>query len=226
MKTELVRQSIRLAHRHEQETGHLDQLIAYRLPEIHHSIHWKGNNPKKVLKEFVYSYVDRAPDFMDAAMDIADKAGIEEHIKPVMKLAEQFFLSPPLQLHDRDGLDTLLNESYLAHRLVEEVNDRYIQHIGKALIPLNTMTANLVAHQLIGETFANRLDNVVFYSMKRLSERNVFSAESVARYRQALKNPRLILAWQQWPCLSRQYGVELKLKTGLSVACENSLVTP
>ncbi|MCR3829742.1 hypothetical protein K3Z89_29910, partial [Pseudomonas aeruginosa] len=30
-------------------------------------------------------------------------------------------------------------------------------------------------------------------------------------YRENLKNPRVVAAWQQWPCLSKQLGVELSL---------------
>lgn len=218
MKTDLVRQTIRRAHQNERQTGHLDRLIACRLPDIHRSINLKGHNPQKVLKDFVFTYVDRAPDFMDAAVDIAYKVGLEKHVTPVMKIAEAFFLSPPEQIQKQEGFDALLNESYLAHRLVEEVNDHYILHIGKALIPFNTMTANLIAHQLIGETFANKLDAIVHHTMAHFMESSIFNTESVSKYRQALENPRLIMAWQQWPCFSRQCGIELKLKQSVSIS--------
>ena len=140
---------------------------------------------------------------------MAREAGIEERIKPVLKVAEQFFLTPPALLAGHDGLDALLDEAYLAHRLVEEVNDRYIAHFGQALIPLDTTVANLVAHQLIGEPFANRLDEAVHHAVENMLDATTFDADSARAYRENLKNPRVVAAWQQWPCLSKQLGVEL-----------------
>ncbi len=55
-------------------------------------------------------------------------------------------------------LAELLDEAYLAHRLVEELNDRYIACFAEPLLTLDTTRANLLAHQLIGESFANQLD--------------------------------------------------------------------
>jgi len=107
------------------------------------------------------------------------------------------------------GLDCLLDEAYLAHRLVEEVNDLYIRHFQQPLIPFDTTLANLIAHQLIGETFANQLDEVVHHSVDEMLNDESFAAESVEAYREALCSPDTGAAWKRWPCLSRQLGVEL-----------------
>jgi len=48
-------------------------------------------------------------------------------------------------LEGHEGLDGLLDEAYLAHRLVEEVNDLYIKHFGQPLIPADTTVANVIA---------------------------------------------------------------------------------
>ena len=142
---------------------------------------------------------------------MAREAGIEAQVKPVLKLAEQFFLSPPSILEGHQGLDALLDEAYLAHRLVEEVNDRYITHLGQPLIPLDTTVANVIAHQLIGEPFANQLDEAVHHAVDELLDEQVFQQDSVQEYRTRLSNPQTVAAWQNWPCLSRQLGVELGL---------------
>ena len=81
------------------------------------------------------AYIEQVPDVLDAAANVAREAGIEAQVKPVLKVAEQFFLQPPSLVEGHEGLDGLLDEAYLAHRLVEEVNDRYIAHLGEPLIP-------------------------------------------------------------------------------------------
>ena len=132
-----------------------------------------------------------------------------EHV--AFEIAEHFFLQPPALLQGHEGLDGLLDEAYLAHRLVEEVNDLYIKHFGQPLIPVDITVANVIAHQLIGEAFANQLDEAVHHAVDEMLNEDSFALESVETYREQLKSPETEAAWKRWPCLSRQLGVELEL---------------
>lgn len=71
--------------------------------------------------------------------------------------------------------------------------------------------ANLIAHQLIGETFANQLDEAVHHAVDAMLDEESFALESVEAYREKLSSPDTEAAWKRWPCLSRQLGVELEL---------------
>ncbi|MOA18903.1 hypothetical protein D3C78_1392480 [compost metagenome] len=71
--------------------------------------------------------------------------------------------------------------------------------------------ANLIAHQLIGEEFANQLDEVVHHSVDEMLNEESFALESVEQYRDKLSSPATGAAWKRWPCLSRQLGVGLEL---------------
>lgn len=212
MNTAALRELIQNAHLLESRHGHLSRLIQSQLEGLHPSIALAGEDPSGTLTRFVHAYIEQVPDFLDAAASVAREAGIEERIKPVLKLAEQFFLTPPALLDGHDGLDALLDEAYLAHRLVEEVNDRYIAHFNQPLIPLDTTVANLVAHQLIGEPFANQLDEAVHHAVDGMLDESTFASDSAQNYRVRLNDPQVVTAWQQWPCLSRQFGVELRLR--------------
>lgn len=170
-----------------------------------------------MLLRFVSAYIEQVPELLQAAHQVAQEAGIEAQIKPVLKIAEQFFLQSPALMAGHEGLEGLLDEAYLAHRLVEEVNDRYITHLGAPLIPLDTTVANLIAHQLIGEPFANQLDEAVHHAVDGMLDTASFTQDSVRAYRERLHGPQTEAAWQRWPCLSRQLGVELQLdKTPVS----------
>ena len=154
MNTAALREQISRAHQHEANTGQLAQQLEKQLPHLHSAISLADGDRNIVMTRFVSAYIDLVPDLLDAANDVAREAGIESQIKPVLKIAEHFFLQPPAILAGHEGLDGLLDEAYLAHRLVEEVNDLYIKHFGQPLIPADTTVANLIAHQLIGEAFA------------------------------------------------------------------------
>ncbi|CRM20349.1 hypothetical protein [Pseudomonas sp. 31 R 17] len=211
MNTAALREQISLAHQHEATTGQLARQLEKQLPHLHSAISLADGDRNIVMTRFVTAYIDLVPELLDAANDVAREAGIESQIKPVLKIAEHFFLQPPAILAGHEGLDGLLDEAYLAHRLVEEVNDLYIKHFGQPLIPADTTVANLIAHQLIGEGFANQLDEAVHLAVDEMLNEESFALESVEAYRETLKSPNTEAAWKRWPCLSRQLGVELAL---------------
>ncbi len=212
MKTAALRELIQRAHQHEAQSANLANQLEGKIADLHRAIRLPTSDEKGALTRFVAAYIDQVPDILDAANQVAREAGIEDQIKPVLKVAEEFFLHPPALMAGHEGLDGLLDEAYLAHRLVEEVNDRYITHMGQPLIPLDTTVANLIAHQLIGEPFANQLDEAVHHAVDGMLDNEVFQQDSVQAYRSRLSSPNTTAAWQQWPCLSRQLGVELQLQ--------------
>ncbi|MCO7575154.1 MULTISPECIES: hypothetical protein [Pseudomonas] len=211
MNTAALREQIQLARQHEASTGLLTRQLETQLPHLHPAIQLPEVDAKDVMTRFVSAYIDQVPDLLDAANAVAREAGIESQIKPVLKIAEQFFLQPPAIMDGHVGLDSLLDEAYLALRLVEEVNDLYIKHFSRPLIPLDMTVANLIAHQLIGETFANQLDEAVHHAVDAMLDEESFALESVEAYRDKLNSPDTEAAWKRWPCLSRQLGVELEL---------------
>ena len=211
MNTAALRQLIQRAHQHEATTGKLARQLDTQLERLHPSIRLPVEDAQGVLERFVAAYIEQVPELLDAADAVAREAGIDAQIKPVLKIAEEYFLQPLALLNGHDGLDGLLDEAYLAHRLVEEVNDFYIAHLGQPLIPLDTTVANLIAHQLIGEPFANQLDEAVQHAVEGMLDDASFAQDSVQAYRERLHNPQTDAAWQRWPCLSRQLGVELQL---------------
>ncbi|UVE17878.1 hypothetical protein NVV93_00310 [Pseudomonas sp. LS44] len=212
MNTSALRAQIQQAQQHETGSHQLHRQLQAQLPHLHPSIQLPTQDALGALTRFVIAYIEQVPDVLDAANQVAREAGVEAQIKPVLKVAEQFFLQPPALVAGHDGLSGLLDEAYLAHRVVEEVNDRYITHLGQPLIPLDTTVANLIAHQLIGEAFANQLDEAVHHAVDGMLDENTFSQESVQVYREQLSSPETEAAWKRWPCLSSQLGVELQLE--------------
>lgn len=212
MNTAALREQIQRAHQHEAATGHLLRQLEIQLPHLHPAIHLPDVDAKGALSRFVTTYINLVPDVMDAAHAVAVEAGIEGQIEPVLKIAEHFFIAPPAIMHGHEGLDSLLDEAYLAHRLVEEINDLYIRHLGRPLIPSNTTVASVIAHQLIGETFANHLDEAVHQALDQLLDDESFALDSVEAYRERLSSPDTEAAWKRWPCLSRQLGIGLELE--------------
>ncbi|VXC88881.1 conserved hypothetical protein [Pseudomonas sp. 8Z] len=210
MNTAAIRQLIAQAREHERASQALSQTLQTRFQGLHPAISLPRENAPALLSRFVIAYIEEVPDVLDAAAEVAREAGIEDAIKPVLKIAEQFFQQPPALLAGHKGLAGLLDEAYLAHRLVEEVNDRYITYLGRPLIPLDTTRANLIVHRVIGEPFANQLDEAVHHALTVMLDEARFDKPSVEAYRARLAAADTESAWLRWPCLSRQLGVDLQ----------------
>jgi hypothetical protein len=213
MNTAALRELIERAHAHEAHTGHLAGLLKGRRADLHACITLSDSpvESEATLHRFVKAYLDQVPDLIDAAAQVAIEAGISAQIQPVLNIALDYFIQPPRILEGHQGLDSLLDEAYLAHRLVEEVNDLYIRYFAQPLIPLDTTVANLIAHNLIGEPFANELDEVVHHSIDQMLNEEAFEHEAVQAYKDRLTSPETGAAWKRWPCLSRQLGIEINI---------------
>ncbi|SEP79295.1 hypothetical protein SAMN04244573_00464 [Azotobacter beijerinckii] len=211
MNIPALRQLIERARQHEARHGTLARQLESRMQHLHPAICLPDGDSLGVLTHFVEGYLEQVPELLEAAHAVACETGIEAQIGPVLKVAEHFFLSPPDLVEGQEGLAGLLDEAYLAHRLVEEINDRYIAFLGQPLIPLDTTVANLVAHRLIGESFANQLDEAVQLAVNGLLGNTLLEQVSLESSRNRLNSPTTVAAWQAWPCLSRQFGVELQL---------------
>jgi len=167
-----IRATIAQAKHHESATGQLRRLLTQQLPTLHTAIQLPQLQPVAALLEFVSAYIESAPDFLEAAAAIVRDARIEPCTQQLLQLAQDNFLKPSEADHPV-GLDELMNEAYLLHRLLEELNDRYRIVTGAPLLPqdMDTTAANLIGHHLIGEPFANALDEAVHFSIDQLMHR-------------------------------------------------------
>ncbi|GGC93241.1 hypothetical protein [Halopseudomonas salina] len=207
-----LRERISLAEQHETTQSYLRGWLQERLPTLHPAIAAVDEHDVDAFMGFVSGYIGQVPDVLEAAMGVATQARIGAQLLPVMKVAETFFLQPPDLPADHRGLLALLDEAYLAHRLLEEVNDRYLAHGGGQLVPLDTTRANLIVHHLLEEEFANELDAMVQVAVDGLAPDSVFHGSDFSEYKQRMNVEGKRSLWQEWPCMSAQLGVEIRLR--------------
>ncbi|MEH6493834.1 hypothetical protein [Halopseudomonas sp.] len=208
MNTPALKRQVELALSQPDTQQHLRAWLAERLPDLHPAIRLEDDGVD-TLFNFVQAYVEQVPNVLDAAAAVAEAAHMRDRLLPVLKVAEAFFLQPPDLPAEHQGLLALLDEAYLAHRLVEEVNDRYVAHGGAALIPMDITRANLIVHQLLGDEFANQLDVAVDTAVAGLLPVETFSSEAFQSYLAEQADAKSAL-WQQWPCMSAQLGIGIE----------------
>ena len=60
-----------------------------------------------------------------------------------------------------ERLEANMYQAYLAHRLLEELNDVLSANYNCPVIPVNMTRSNLIVHHIIGEPFANQIDGAI-----------------------------------------------------------------
>ena len=153
MNTAALREQISRAHQHEASTGQLAQQLEKQLPHLHSAISLADGDRNIVMTRFVTAYIDLVPDLLDAANDVAREAGIESQIKPVLKIAEQFFLQPPAilagNIKDRRGPGGLHVERIGANRRSRADAVAGIAACPTRVIGIAIKRRILIAHHLV-----------------------------------------------------------------------------
>ncbi len=208
-----IRESIDHAIEHEAKSHSLRIYVATQIPKLHHAIGLPDSDSPEALIGFLNRYIEHVPDFLDALIDIAQSAGIYPFIEKLIHVAQSYFKHPPDLVGDHQGLLALVDEAYLAHRLMEEVNDRVLMLCGIPLIPMDMSFSNIIVHALLGDEFANQLDIAVHFSMESLFED--FSIDDNAEFK-AYVALHKAQGWtellHEWPCLAGDSSIVLNLE--------------
>jgi len=214
-----IRQTIARAKAHEQSTSLLASRFDQNLTQLHDAIDIPNTNKVATLMNFVIHYVEHVPDFIEAVSNITNDAGIYKSSDQIISIAKDYFINPPSSVseHKHSGLIGLMDEAYLAHRFMEEINDRFIGQLGIPLAPMDMTRSNIIIHHLIGEPFANELDEAVRCSVESLMAEGggAFKSEAFLSYAKEHKNRGWSKELEQWPCLATDLSITLRFEKGL-----------
>jgi hypothetical protein len=210
MNTEMLQQLIQKSVAQEQETGQLHQVLQQRLETVERIVQLPEVEALERLYEFVVRYIQQVPQMLEDLHHGAVEAGLLNYVSPILEVVEGFFMAPPKELNEESGLAALMDEAFLAHRLFEEVNDTYIMRVGQPMIPFDMTMSNVIVHSLIGEPFANELEQVVMVAAKGIfgEEKAYEENDKFLAFMDKKENDNLIQIAQRWPCMSTQMGLD------------------
>ena len=214
MNTEALQQLIQKSVNEEQQTGELHQLLQQRLETVERIVQLPEIEALERLYEFVIRYIQQVPQMLEDLHQGAVEAGLLNYVSPILEVVEGFFMAPPKELNSDSGLVALMDEAFLAHRLFEEVNDTYIMRVGQPMIPFDMTMSNVIVHSLIGEPYANDLEQVVMVATKGIfgEEKAYEKNEKFLAFMDKKDNDNLIKIAQRWPCMSTQMGLDSHLQ--------------
>jgi hypothetical protein len=163
-----IKETIRAALHQERETGQLSLRLAQQLPRLQNKLVLPEHQPVVALMAFITRYVESVPGCLRLVTAVSKRLGFFEYAAPFLHLAEDYFLQPPDELPNDGGLEALLDEAFLAHRLLEEVNDHHIKHLQRPLLPVDMTEANIIVHHVLGDELATRLEHLVQFTASQL----------------------------------------------------------
>ena len=166
-----IREIIARAIAQEQRTHTLRNRLAAKIDDLRCQLELPEEAPAEALIEFISQYIESVPGCISLVTAVSKQLGFHEYAAPFLHIAEDYFLQPPEDIPETGGLALLLDEAFLAHRLLEEVNDHHIRHVQRPLLPVDMTEANIIAHYLLGEPLANRLEQLVQFTANRLLEK-------------------------------------------------------
>jgi hypothetical protein len=171
MVTPGIRETIAAALHQERKTGQLRLGLEQQLPRLRAKLVLPEQEPVSALMLFITDYVESVPGCLSLVSAVSKRLGFYDYAAPFLHLAEDYFLQPPDELPADGGLEALLDEAFLAHRLLEEVNDHHIRHLQRPLLPVDMTEANIIVHHLLGDEFATRLEQLVQFTAAQLLQR-------------------------------------------------------
>jgi hypothetical protein len=166
-----IREIIAAALRHEAATGELRAALGRRMPALRTTLVLPEDAPLDALMEFITRYVRSVPGCLRLVAAVSRRRGFHGYAAPFLAMAEDYFLCPPGEVLASEGLGALLDEAFLAQRLLEEVNDHHVRHLQQPLLPVDMTEANIIVHHLLGDAFASRLEQLVQHTAQRLLDR-------------------------------------------------------
>jgi hypothetical protein len=166
-----IKHTIATALQNERRTALLAGRLERELPALRKKLVLPEDEPVAALMSFVSNYVESVPGCLSLVAAVSKRLGFYDYAAPFLHMAEDFFLQPPDELPGDGGLEALLDESFLAHRLLEEVNDHHIRHLQRPLLPVDMTEANIIVYHLLGDELAMRMEQLVQYAAQQLLTR-------------------------------------------------------
>lgn len=157
------------ARRQEARSGTFFRQMKETTLRLSPSVVINCRQPPSCLFRFAQEYIEMAPRLIECVDACAVEAGSRDLFQPFIDAAICYFTRPSVLLLRYDGLDGLLIRAYQCHRLMEEMHENNRSIRASELFDLEATRANLVAHEMIGEPFANELDQAITMTVAQIA---------------------------------------------------------
>ncbi len=170
MSLDAVYEIIATTRHSEHQAATYGDWLDCRLASLHPLVILPGPDQRASLDHFVIGYIEMAPRMLFWIRECAEQAGLAPLFAAFLETAIGYFTTPRLPQIQHTGIEGLLVKAYQAHRLIEEMLDQN-RSLARRIDCLDEAThASLLVHTLIGEPFANELDQACELTMATIMD--------------------------------------------------------
>lgn len=169
MTPESISQIIAQAAAQESLNGRFYNRLQAKAEELHTLFRVEAAEPADALFGFVRDYVEMIPSAAHCVQACARDAGVGDLFAPFMDAATNYFAHPSVLLAGYEGYEGLLVKAYQYHRLMEEMYESNRSFRNSELLEPEATQANILVHHLIGEPFANELDQAILITVRQIA---------------------------------------------------------
>ena len=190
-------------------------LVAYlneRVQHLHSSIRLREGDGTAALASFIKKYIDLVPDFLGAFDDFRAAANVNGEIARQLTTAREFLEVPVDIMSAEEGLEASMYQAYLAHRLLEDLNDTLNVHFNCPVITVNMTRSTLIVHHIIGEPFANQIDSAIQLLNDKLLSSIKNNSELSLKLLEYTSSLGLDPS-ERFPCLTESSNIRLLFKS-------------
>ena len=215
MTPQAVLEIIDEARRKEARSGTFLRQLREKALDLPSVVTIDGNPPATALFQFAVEYIEMAPRLIECVEACAREAGKSDLFEPFVSAAIRYFTQPSVLLMRHDGLDGLLIRAYLCHRLMEEMYENNRCTRASELVDIEATRANLLAHQLIGEPFANELDDAITITVLQIAGTSDYYNLNLDPFVEQVNNAAWDWMRHYWENLLVRNHIRFSLGTGL-----------
>ncbi len=209
MRLDVVTEIINHGKLTEHRSNHLQQALATQVRQLPPVIWVNGESADRQLLGFITEYIELVPATLSCIGASAREAGLELLFQPFLLTASDYFLRPSLAITRNAGLDSLMVRAYQCHRLIEELYENNLSLRSNDACKLELTPAGLIVHHLIGEPFANELDQAALRNLGELVEMPEYYSLDLGPYIATRHGPNWQALSERWAQLLPRHGIRL-----------------
>ena len=134
----------------------IQRLFGKQLAPIHHL---------RNLLSMLQGYISDAPGNIALLRRVAQEHDLGQVVEPLLSVGEEYLGTICAENHKTDNevqqFYFLLHGAYIFHRTMEELDETFLDALDTPLTHISMMEANLIAREIIGESFADRVDQMI-----------------------------------------------------------------
>lgn len=129
------------------------------------------------------SMIEAVPQLLMAIAEAGDQAQVGHLLAPILQTAAGYFLQPQDLIPDHMGTLGLIDDTYLVHAFLYQINAEFAAQTGRPLVAVNIEQALQLMRAVLGPVISMQLDQAVLQSVQAVLQQAY--AQQLAQWQQA-----------------------------------------